>query len=482
MVTLAGYLNLIDSGVSGAANRLLIECKDDRNGGKYGGLIKTSFLVFLIQGVGIFLTVLFFSKTFAHALVIPENLTSDFLNLFVIQGGVIAMGFITRIFGVILGAHQRLDICNYSGALGLMLNFITQWCCFHLGYGVLSLAFGMLIGSLISILMQIIASQRLNVLPTPGCWGPISWINFKELFHFSKDLLLSSVGTSLIRASPSIVITRELGLEFAAAWGVGTRAFTLLNQIIWKITDMSGGAFAEMMVRGENARLYARYSTLATLSFSMAGWVAISFAFTNSLFILIWTHSKIVWSMENDCLLGILMIISSVVHCHNYFILNTRKIAMLPYVYLLEGSVFVALSIFLVRWGGITAIIVCSIVCSIIFSGSYGVFRVSRYFTTTIYEVAVKWLNPMLKMMLWYAPSAVLLWWILAGYSASERFVIQIVNALIVGGPLLLYFCISINLKEEICYRVPYKIRPLVSKMLFYNSSGLMAGFKSNLK
>ena len=473
MGTLAIYLNLIDGGVTGAANRLLIEFKDDRNGGPYGGLIKTSSLVFLIQGIGIFLIGLILSRPVAHLMEIPEKLTGDFVNLFVIQCGVIALGFVTRIFGVILGAHQRMDLCNYDGAAGLVLSFITQWICFHFGYGVISMAFGALAAGIASILIQGVSSCSLNFFPKPNCCGSISWGDFKELFLFSKDLLLSSLGSSLIRASPSIVITRMLGLEVAAVWGVGTRAFTLLNQIVWKITDMSGGAFAEMMVRGEASRLQLRYFSLATLSFSLAGWVAVSFAFTNTLFISVWTHGKIAWSVENDCFLALLMITASIVHSHNYFILNTRKIEMVPYVYLLEGSVFVALSFLLVRWGGLLAIIASSIICNIIFSGSYGVFRVSRYFAVPVSEVGLNCLRPMFKMMLWYLPSSVLLWFLLCRFSDPDRFAAQLVFDACIGVPLFLHFGVPDSLKEEFYSRIPQSIRPLIGWILFRPSEGL---------
>jgi len=41
MLTLVSYLNLVDVGMSGSIRRLLIDFKDDRDGGHYGSLIKT---------------------------------------------------------------------------------------------------------------------------------------------------------------------------------------------------------------------------------------------------------------------------------------------------------------------------------------------------------------------------------------------------------------------------------------------------------
>src|SRR5262245_768921 len=47
----AGYLVLIDLGITGAVGRILIDHKDDRSTGEYGSVIKTSFVAFAIQGM-----------------------------------------------------------------------------------------------------------------------------------------------------------------------------------------------------------------------------------------------------------------------------------------------------------------------------------------------------------------------------------------------------------------------------------------------
>src|SRR5947209_6579866 len=51
MSTIAGYLSLVDLGMSGSVARLLIDHKDDRESGTYGGMIKTGALVTISQGL-----------------------------------------------------------------------------------------------------------------------------------------------------------------------------------------------------------------------------------------------------------------------------------------------------------------------------------------------------------------------------------------------------------------------------------------------
>ncbi|MGA9450473.1 MAG: oligosaccharide flippase family protein, partial [Verrucomicrobiia bacterium] len=404
MGSLVGYLSLIDAGMSGAAARLVIDHKDDRDGGHYGSLIKTGWLVFLAQGTIILVAGLVFANFFARLLAIPTELQSEFIRLVYLQCGVVALSFATRIFSLILSAHQRMDVVNYIGTFGLMVNFSALWLFFHFGFGVLSLAWAALCATVTSVVCQWLACEGYKLFPGRGGWGRASWSSFKEIFVFGKDIFLVSVGTQLIMASQTIVITRMLGLEATAIWSVGLRLFNLISQVIWRISDMSGPAFAEMMVRGELSRLRERYREVVMLTASLSGFAAVSFALCNSLFIPLWTHGKIQWPMTSDLLLGVWMIVLAVLHCHSAFVLITKKIGFMRYVYFVEGVVFVSLSLLVAREGGLPAIIACSIVCSTAFSGAYGVWRISRYFGFSFGEVALGWLRPMARVLLFYLP------------------------------------------------------------------------------
>jgi O-antigen/teichoic acid export membrane protein len=463
MGTVVGYISLMDMGMTGAASRLLIDHKDDRDGGEYGSLLKTGLLVCSIQG-GIILCIgLFFSGYSSQLLNIPDSLQLSFIQLMQWQCGVIALSFTIRILGMMLGAHQRMDISNYAGAVGLIVNFSIQWTFFHLEKGVLSLAFGALGATLFAGATQFVACFQQRLFPARGSWGRMSWVHFKELFHFGKDLLLVSAGTQMIMASQSIVITRVLGLEAAAAWGVGTRVYNLLNQVIWRISDMSGAAFAEMMVRGEYESLGDRYRTIAILSISVAGWVAVSFASCNSLFVTIWSHGKIQWPVENDILLGILMIIGSIVHCHGTFILITKKIGFMRYIYFLEGSVFVIISFLVARHGGLPVIILSSIICSLLFSGPYLIWRICDYFGFSVQVVTFGLILPASKMLGAYIPFVSLVVYLCININNIERIGINIILSLTLGSYLLLRFGIDKKLKKEFKERAPHWALPYLN-------------------
>jgi O-antigen/teichoic acid export membrane protein len=471
MGSLVGYLSLIDAGMSNSAARLIIDHKDDRDGGHYGSLIKTGWLVSLVQGVIILATGLVFAHSFARLLAIPAELQSEFIHLMNLQCGVVALSFATRMFGLILSAHQRMDLGNYSGTLNLAVSFVTQWLFFHFGFGVISLAWAALCGTVTSVVCQWLACEVYKLFPNRGGWGRATWFHFKEIFAYGKDIFLVSVGTQLIMASQSIIITRLLGLKSAAAWSVGTKTFNLISQAIWRVWDMSGSAFAEMVVRGEIARLRERYRAVLILTASLSGFAAVSFVLCNSLFIPLWLNSDIMWPVTNDVLLGFWMIVMAVLHCHNSFVLLTKQIGFMRWVYFVEGMVFVTLALLVARAGGLPAIIACSIACSTLFSGAYGVWRISRYFNFSLREVGWDWFRPMDRILLLYLPLATLAWWALLPLSALPRLGLHVLVSLVVGGFLFLRFGLSSDFQREILSRAPKTFGPILKRVLIASSS-----------
>jgi O-antigen/teichoic acid export membrane protein len=340
----------------------------------------------------------------------PE-LQPDFIVLMRWQCGVLALSFASRIFNHLLTAHQRFDIVNYSQVAAMVLNLTFLWCFFAAGQGVFSLVWAGLLSLLGSTLICIAGCGRLRLFPAAGGWGRVSWHHFTGLFDYGKDVFLVALGAQLILSSQPFVINSSLGSAAQAAWGIGTRAFAMISQVMWRIFDYSGPAFSEMIVRGERELLRERYQAVLIVSASLGGVAAVCFVLCNSAFVTVWNHAKIAWSPVNDLLLGVWMVVMSISHCHNTFVLYTKKVGAMRYVLFVEGVIFAGAALLTVRWGGFPAVILCSIVCSTCLSGAYGLWRASRYFDVPIREVGLGWLAPMAKVLVLFIPAALLLWW-----------------------------------------------------------------------
>jgi hypothetical protein len=84
--------------------------------------------------------------------------------------------------------------------------------------------------------------------------------------------------------------------------------------------------------------------------------------------------------------------------------------AFLRYLYFIEGAVFLTAALLTAQWGGLPAVIICGILCSVLFSGAYGVWRISLYLDFPIPEMVLDWLAPMARVLSMLIPAALVLW------------------------------------------------------------------------
>jgi O-antigen/teichoic acid export membrane protein len=466
MASIAGYMSLIDLGMSGSVARLLIDHKDDPGQGNYGSLIKTGWLVLTTQATIILMVGFALSTPLSHVLKIEPEFRGQFVTLMRWQTGALALGFFMRIFSHMLTAHQRLDIINYSQIGTLILNLGLVW--FFLGktHDVLSLAWAALISAFCGAVVLALACWMLRIFPPAGAWGRPSWRYFQELFGYGKDLLLVSVGAQLIVSSQSMIITGQIALAMAGVWYAGTRAFNLISQAVWRISDVTGPAFSEMMARGERDLLRERYRTSATLTASFAGFAAVSFALCNSLFVTVvgdWTHHPVKWAPLNDVLLGLWMITNAIQRSHNMFITQTKRVGFMRYIFFVEGLVYVGVAILVAPRAGLPGIIACSVLCSTVFSGAYSVYRISKYFEVAWPEIAFGWLVPMGKVLLCFGPAAIAVWLLTARVDDPFlRFLAHTAFCVSAGAYIFLRFGLSNAFQRELLQRAPSKVNPLL--------------------
>jgi hypothetical protein len=148
-------------------------------------------------------------------------------------------------------------------------------------------------------------------------------------------------------------------------------------------------------------------------------------------------------------------------------VLWTKNIAFMRYVYFIEGLVFVALALMTAQAGGMLAIIVCSLICSCLFSGVYGVWRISDYFQVPWQEVIFRWSGLMLKTILFYIPMAGIVW--LGGQlipAPALRLAISAVAFGSMGTFIFLRYGLPRNFQHEISQRAPRITLPILKRIL----------------
>ena len=452
--SLGGYIALIDLGMAGSVARILIDHKDDRKNGAYGGVIQTGALVGLVQGAIVVVAGIALSMLAGSLLHVQTELRGEFVWLMVGQSILLGVSFAARIFGHLLLAHQRLDVFNYGASLFFFLNLAAMWAGFVGGLGIYSFLIGQAVMTLGNNAVNAAGCLRLGLFPRGREWGAASRARFRELFAFGNDIFIYSLGSQLINASQAILLTRLLGLETAAVWTVGTRIYQLLTQVIYRFFDYSAPVLAEMMVRGEKTRLAERFKQIVIFSLGTAVAAGAVFALCNSAFVTVWLHGKIVWPPINDLLLTVWLVVCVVMRAHTGLVGQTKKFHFMRYIFFIEGLAFVGLTIAFYKHGGITAMLAASIVCTLSLSLPYGLYRTHKYFGLGWRELA-GWHKPALVLALWLVPLGFLTWWLTRNMSAVMR--------LGIGGGIFglwsawafLWHGLNPTLQNEIAGRVP---------------------------
>ena len=459
VTTLANFNQIfMDLGMSGSLSRILIDHKDDRSSTKYGSVIQTGVLVLLIQGLLMAVVGSVISVWLPQWMAVPENFQHIFRLLLIFQCVLLGATYVGRVFSFILTAHQRYDICNYASMGGFVVNLLVLWLGFKYQMGLYSLLAAFFAGSLFSILFSIWAVCRLELLPAKKCWGRPSRAAFRELFFYGADLFLIVIGQQLIAASAVPIISRTLGMEAVAVWGIATKVFTLAQQLVYRIFDFSGGALTEMLVRGEAERFRKRFGDVAVLTGVAAAAIGLMLALGNESFLKLWTHGRISWSPVNDLLMAVSFFVYASVRLSIGLITTTKRIGSLKFIYFFEGAVFVMLALLLAPRWGFAGIIVSGMASDLLLSGLYGAHRAARYLGITKLQLFREWWGRPAAFFAASTLAAAGVWLATRRLQAPAQLSLNVVFFGILVAPLFWRIGLPGHLRSEIASRLLGKI------------------------
>ena len=381
------YFNLLDLGMQSSASRIFINFKDNKTNSDYGSLVKTSFFIFFIQSIGVSVIGFALLPYIPHWFGFSHEISNYFFFLLGSQIALLALGFSTRTFGCLLHAHQQYIWSNIGGAIGQLLGLASLALSFHLGHGLFSLVTASIVAFLSNTSVQIFGCLKLKLLPASGCWGSFQRTKVKLLFDFAKDTFLMSLGWQLVSATPIILISKVIGLDAAATWSVGTKLFTLFQQIIWRILDYSAGGFSEMFVRSEHQLLRMRFFEITSLTAFLSPIFAGLLIVCNSPFVSLWTSGKISWPILYNIPLAILLVSYSVGRCYGTLPSIAMSIGFARYVYFLDGLLFCIIGFLILPSTDLVGLIILALLLDLALPGFYGIYRTTNLFGISLWEV-----------------------------------------------------------------------------------------------
>lgn len=447
-VQLAGYISILDFGITGASARIVIDYKDAVDSDNYGRFVRTTVLVNIVQGILVLVPGILFAIYTPHFLQVPAELTNVYIYLIIGHCGLQFISFSTRIFSILLSAHQRYYIVNYANVLMFAISFAVLWIGFRCNLGVMSLLWAQAAGQLFMIIPICLGCRRYALWPISKARP--SWIAFKDIFVFSKDVFIYAIGSQMISASQTILISYELGLASAAVWSVCTRVFTMMIFVIQRIYDFAQPVLTEMYVRCERQQLYKRFSSIVSISLSLTVLMSVLIASCNAPFVHLWTYGKISWSFSNDILLGCILIISIFARALVVMDLVRKDFHILKYIYIGEGAIFILLSLATMPSFGMSGVLLSSIVSTLCITLPYGVYRDSKYFNISYKVILIGWAKPAMQLLLLMLLPLLFVYFVSTEYDNLSTLLIRGLSLGIIGVCLLWWFGIEVPLKQEL--------------------------------
>ncbi len=197
LTQLMSYIVLVDLGINSAVARFLVDHKDRRAEGGYGSLVKTSALVSAAQGLIVLAVVMLGSPLLAAMMKVPAEYRATFIALMRIQGVITAFTFCTNPLGIMLNAHQRMDVVSWQGMFNLVASLGLLWLFLLKGCGIYSFVYASAITTVVAPGYLFWHCRRLGFLPRAGEWGKASWHQFKEVFLYGKNVFLMNIGVTV---------------------------------------------------------------------------------------------------------------------------------------------------------------------------------------------------------------------------------------------------------------------------------------------
>jgi O-antigen/teichoic acid export membrane protein len=407
VIQVAGYLSLLEFGMTAAAARILIDHKDDKSDGSYGATILTSALFFLLLSVLIAAAGLFLAAPLIKLFAVPTDLEAVAVHLLKWQAFATAINVACRIFGSILYANQRIDLLMLVGAAFQIVSLLFVWWILAQGGGLWQLPWAAVITAILSSVTLVFACFAARLIPEHGQWQQPTVRRFMHIAMLGKDIFLVNVGAQFLEASQLMIVSRTMGLSAAAVWAVCTKIFTLVFQLLAKIEGTAIVYFSEMMVRGERAKLLARFQDVYQVTAGSAAVLVITVASINTYFVTVWAGEQLVWTQTNNILLAALVYINCVLRCHTDIILVSKDIRGFRYVNFVEGVLFITLAFGTSGTWGFPAVLVSALVCSVLLRGTYSLWRSSRYFDIPARVFVFPWLSRSFLAVLVLTPLAV---------------------------------------------------------------------------
>ena len=287
MVSLTGYLGLLDMGVRSAVTRFVARYHSAADHKEASRVTSTALQIFVAAGVLAALASMVMAFTVVRHFQIDPVYITRARTVLILAGINVGLSLINGVFGGVITSLQRFDLVNRVEILNLTLRSLAIFLALRSGGGVVALGVIQLISSLGVGL--VLARTAFRLYPELELQlGKPDWQRLSLIFSFSIYAFIVHISLQLIWYTDSVVIGAFLSVGMVAFFAIASNllgyARTLLSSIAHTLTPMASSLEA-VGKEDELRRLTMTASCYATVVMLP---IAVTFMIRGKTFISLW--------------------------------------------------------------------------------------------------------------------------------------------------------------------------------------------------
>lgn len=458
IVSLTGYLGLLDMGVRGAVTRYIARYHAQEKHEDAGRTASTAIALFAIGGLIAIVISFVLAFVAIDKFHIPPEMHIAARVVAVLAGMTVASSLLGGVWGGIVVGLQRLDLTNGVEMASGILRAATIVFALHSGKGIVTLGLIQLAFSVLSAL----ANLRISFWLYPELHIGLSKVSrecFRLIFSFGIYSFLLHIFAYLVLYTDAVVIAAFLPVGMVTYFAIAGNLVTYARQSVGAITTSMTPLASQMEARGQHRELqdetvkWTRYATTLILAIGM------TFIIRGQTFIGLWmgpAYAEISSKVLTILTIGAVVGVGASVPWAVTFGLGKHK-SIVP-LFLVEALANLGLSIVLVRPMGIVGVAWGTAVPEVVLLGLFWPAFVHKITQIPIWRfVRSAWLTPLVALLPFAACTyAIERFWSPHGLLA---FFLQVGVALIAAFGGFWFLCVSSKDRSSIRQALHSRIR-----------------------
>ena len=356
---IVAYLVLLEGGVGSAMLFRLYKPIAEKDNEKISQTMCAGKVIFNVVGIIILLCGLGVSF-FVNNFIKESSFTHAYVQItFILYLISQVLYYFTVPERVMFEAEQKKYIPNTVFQLIALLKAIVEIAIILLGRGLIEILISLIICSLIANGIIIIIYKKQH-----------KYINKKAKKDFSmikdvKDLFVNTLGNLISNNIDIIIISKFIGLGYVAIYSTYNYFVEAIKQFIEKITGATMAGIGNLMLE-DKQRAYNVFEEFNNLVFYLATIICIPFYIIINSFINIWYEGKIITKEIYAILFSVILLYQVIRVPLKVYTLSSGKFKQVKNFVLLEIAINLLLSLILIRFMGITGVLLGTIISLII--------------------------------------------------------------------------------------------------------------------